>query len=161
MGSKNGSKIYSAGTLCSVESPYALDGVGIHIHCLGTIAPARCNGKSDIDAFFLELLCAGSALANTADRGIGNNHLDRCAVAVAKVFFIELFGLESHAHGLLLKRSSYIERSFTTINYRADTDYRTAADEFSAVTHFEFTSIKNNKSTHAGRIEMHLKRPVY
>ena len=80
MCSKNGCQIYSTRSLCSVESPYSLDGLWIHIHGLSSVAPAWCNCKSDIYTLFTEFIRTCSALTNTSDGGISNNNFYRLTI---------------------------------------------------------------------------------
>ena len=132
---KNGCQIYSSRSLCRIQSPHALDCGGIHIHGLGSVAPAGCYGKSDINALFLELLSTQRALTNTSDCCIRNDYLNRCSVCISQVVLIELLRSLSHSHCLLFQRSSYIQRSLTSVNYRTNTDHRMSTDQFSCVSH--------------------------
>ena len=132
---KNRCQIYSARSLCRIQPPHALDCSGIHIHCLRSVAPARCNGKGNVNALFLELLRTERALAHTSDRGIGNNDLDRCSICVSQVVLIELLRSLGHSHCLLFQRSSDVQRALASVNYRTNSNDRMSADQFSLVCH--------------------------
>ena len=82
---EHGSKVHSTRTFGSVESPNSLRPMRIHVHGLGAIAPARSDGDGRTDALALEFFGTGSTLANATDSGVGDNALNRRAVAVAQV----------------------------------------------------------------------------
>ena len=85
MGGQNACQIYRAGTLGAVEAPYALDGVALHVHRFGAIAPARGYGQRHGHVLTTELGGAGRRLGHAADGGIGDNNLDRLAVGIAQI----------------------------------------------------------------------------
>ena len=68
MGGKDGSQINGARTLRTVEAPDSLRIGGVHVHGLGTIAPARSHGNGTADTLAFKLGCTGSTLADTANR---------------------------------------------------------------------------------------------
>ena len=83
MGSQYTCQIYGSGTLRTVKAPYALDRIGIHIHCFRAIAPAGCYGQGNIHTGLAEFVRACRSLAHTTDGSICNNHLYRLPVGVA------------------------------------------------------------------------------
>src|SRR5699024_883255 len=85
MCSQNRCQVYSAGSLCCVQAPYSLDGLGIHIHGLRTVAPAGCNSKGNINAFFAEFVSACCSFADTSDGGVSDNNFNRLAVGVFQI----------------------------------------------------------------------------
>ena len=85
MTSQYGSQIYSTGTFCTVEAPNSLWPVGMHVHGLRTIAPARCNGDGGTYALTLELSLASGSFCHTADCAVGNNALNGSTVGMLHV----------------------------------------------------------------------------
>ena len=128
MGSQYGSQVYSARSLGSVQSPYALDGQRVGVHGLGAVAPAGSNGQGDVYACFTELVCAGSCLAYTTDGGVCDNHLYRLTVGITDILLKQLCRCFCHTHGLLFQGSSYIKSSSSSVDSRTDTDYRIIAN---------------------------------
>ena len=90
MGCKHRGKIHSTWALGSIEAPDGLDGVAVHIHRLSAIAPARCDGQGDCNAFPAELCFAGCGFCHTTDGSVGNDYLHRLAVGIAQVFLKQL-----------------------------------------------------------------------
>ena len=83
MCSKYRCKVYSSRSLCSVESPYSFDCLWIHIHCLSSVAPARCNCNCDIYAFSSELISTSSALTYTSDCCVSDNNFNRLTIWIS------------------------------------------------------------------------------
>ena len=128
MTSENSSKINCARTLCAVEAPNTFDCLRIHIHCLRTVAPARSYGQCDRNTLLAELVCTSCSLRYTTDTCICHNNFYRLTVGVEKVLLEELFRCVSHCPNLRLKGFTKHHRTTTTINDRADTNYRIISD---------------------------------
>ena len=128
VGSQYGSQVYSARSLGSVQSPYALDSQRIGIHGLGAVAPAGSNGQGNVYACLAELVCTSRCLAHTSDGGVRDDYLHRLAVGVTDILFKQLCRCLCHTHGLLFQRSSYVKSSSSSVDSRTDTDYRIIAN---------------------------------
>ena len=124
VGSQYGSQVYSARSLGSVQSPYALDGQRIGIHGLGTVAPAGSYGQGNVYACLAELVCACCCLTYTSDGSVCDNNLYRLAVGITDIFLKQLCCCFCHVHGLLFQRSSYVKSSSSSVDSRTDTNYR-------------------------------------
>ena len=125
---KHGRQVNRAGALRSVKAPYALYGVGIHVHSLCAVAPARRNGKCYRNALALELCVNPCGLADTSDRGLSNYYLYGLAVGVAQILLEKLLCSARHVHRLLLERLTNLERTAASVDRRTDTDNRIVAD---------------------------------
>ena len=133
---ENRGQIDSPRALRRVQSPDALDGVGIHIHGLRPVAPAGCHGQGDIHPFSLKLLRAESALSHAADGAVRNHNLNLASVCVEELILKELLSSLCHGHGLFFQSSSDIKGSLSTIDYRPDSNYRMSPNELSLIRHF-------------------------
>ena len=129
MGGQNGSQINRAGALGSVEPPNGFDGHGVHIHGFSPIAPTGSDGQSDVDALLFEIIGAGGRFGNAPNRRGSNDDFHRLPIAVAKVFFEQLFGGQSHSHGLLLQRFANLQRPSPAVDGRTDADHRVGTNE--------------------------------
>jgi hypothetical protein len=85
MGGEHGGQVNGARALGAVESPYGLGVIGVHVHRLRAVAPARRDGDGGAYALALELLGTGGRLGHAADGAVGNDTLDGASVAVAQV----------------------------------------------------------------------------
>ena len=100
MRGEHGGQIDGAGTFRAVEAPDRLDGMRIHVHGLGTIAPAGGHGERDSDIFEVEFIGAGRGFRHAADRGVGDHALDRSPVRITQIFGDQIRGGFRHVHGL-------------------------------------------------------------
>ncbi len=124
MGSQHACQIHRTGTLCSVKSPYPLDGFGIHIHGLRTIAPAGCYRQSNIHTGLTEFIRTCRSLTHPSDGGIRDNNLYRITVGITKVFLKQLRRRLRHIHGLLFQRLPHLKIASSSVNRRSDADHR-------------------------------------
>ena len=129
MGCQYGCQIHCAGTLRAVEAPYALDGIGIHVHGLGTVAPAGRNRQCDVHAFPAELFRACGSLAHTPDGGIRDHHFHRLSVGVAQVLPEELCRCPGHVHGLIFKGLTHLQHTSSPVNGGANANHRVIANQ--------------------------------
>lgn len=94
--------------------------MGVHVHRLGAVAPARRNGDGGAHALALELLGTGGALANASNGGIGYDTLDGRSVAVAQVL-ADQFGYRfGEVHRLCLKTLAHA--ALTTVDGGANSN---------------------------------------
>ena len=128
IGGKHGSEIHCARAFGGIQAPYSLDGIAVRIHGFRTVAPARCNGESNGNAFFTEFCFTGSCLCNTADRSVGDDYLHRFAVGVTQILLKQPGCGLCHVHGLVFQAFTHSQRAATAVNNRADTDYRVVTD---------------------------------
>ena len=87
MCSQYGSQVYSTRSLSSVHTPNSYDGIAVHIHCFCAIAPAWCNCKCNIYAFFAEFISTCSTFTYTSDCCISDNNFNRLTVGIFQIFF--------------------------------------------------------------------------
>ena len=85
VGSEHGGEINGAGTLRTVETPDSLGPKRIHVHSLGTVAPARCHRDSSPDTLALEFFSAGRAFGHTANCAVSYDALDGSTIRVLKI----------------------------------------------------------------------------
>ena len=78
-------QIYSSRSFCSVKAPNRLDGIGIQVHSLRSVAPAGSNRQGSHYIFLGKILLADSSFS-TAANGCGrNHHLHRLSVRITKI----------------------------------------------------------------------------
>ena len=142
VGSQYGSQIDGTRALRSVEAPYGLRIVGVHVHGLRAVAPARGDGDGRADALALELLGAGGALGNAANGRIGNHALNDASVAIAQVALNQVLYCLCQVHGLLFK--TLADATLTTINRGANTNFRIVFAHIALVISITF-ACKNTK----------------
>ena len=141
VGGQHGGQVHRAGALGAVEAPDGLDGVAVHVHGLGAVAPAGGHGQGDGDALVAELLLAGGGLGHAANGGVGDDDLHGLAVGVAQVLLKQPGGGLGHVHGLILQPLAHLQRAATTVDGGADADHRIAA-EISVLSHMNQSSFK-------------------
>ena len=144
MGGQNGGQIYRAGALGAVEAPHALDGVAVHVHGLGAIAPAGGHGQGDGHAIVAELFLAGGGLGHAADGGVRDDDLHGLTVGVAQVFFKELLGGQGHVHGLLLQAFAHLQHAAAAVDGGANADDRIGT-QVSVLCHSNLPPVKYTK----------------
>ena len=93
----------------------------VHIHRLGTIAPAGGDGDGGAHALALELLGAGSALGHTTDGRISNHALYGRAVAIAQVLGYQLSHSLSQGHCFLFK--AFADATLATVDGGTNPDF--------------------------------------
>jgi hypothetical protein len=121
MSSEDGSEIDSTGTLRSVESPHSLWVLRIHVHRLGTIAPARCHGDGGADTLALKLFGASCALTHPSDGGVADDTFHWTAVAISQICFNKILNGLGEVHSLFLE--ALADTALTPIDSWADTDF--------------------------------------
>ena len=96
-------KVYGARALRAVEAPDRLEGCGVEIERLGSVAPARGHRQRGDNVFVQKLATSGLGIRATAD-GTGRHHaLHRLPVRIAQRALDKLLGGLRHRHGLPLK----------------------------------------------------------
>ena len=140
VGGQHGGQIHRAGALGAVEAPDGLDGVAVHVHGLGAVAPAGGHGQGDGHALAAELFLAGGGLGHAADGGVGDDHLHGLAVGIAQVLLEQLRGGLGHVHGLVLKALAHLQHATTAVDGGADADDRVAA-QISVLCHVNQSSL--------------------
>ena len=121
MGGQHGCQINGTGALRTIESPYSLGVVGIHVHRLRTIAPARGHGDGAAHTLALELICTGGRLGHPADGGVGNDTFHSTAVAIVQVAADQVGHSMGQVHGLLFQ--TLADTALTTIDDGADANF--------------------------------------
>ena len=119
---QHGRQVHGARTFCSVEAPYGFGIMGIHIHGLGTVAPAGSHGDGGSYAFALEFLGAGSTLGYSTDGGVCDDAFHGAAVAIAQVGFYQPFYGLGQGHGFLFK--TLADAALATVDGGTDSDFR-------------------------------------
>ena len=119
---QNSCQIDSTGTLGSVEAPHGLGPVRVHVHCFGSVAPARCNRDCGADTFTLEFFGACSRFGNATDCAVGNDTLHRCAVGISEIIGYKFCYCFGKIHGFLFQTLAYA--SLTPVNSGTDADFR-------------------------------------
>ena len=137
VGSQHGGKVNGAWPFGCIKAPYALNSVGVHIHCFRAVAPAGCNGKGNVNALFFEFGGAGGGLCHSAYRGIRNNNLYGLAVGVFDILSEKVRGGLGHIHSLVLNGFSNFEHASSCVNNGAYAYYGIFAYK-SAFCHFTF-----------------------
>ena len=122
MGGKYCSKVDGSRTLCSVETPYCLRPVGVHVHGLAAVAPARGDGDGGAYALALELLLTGGGFGHAANGAVGYHTLYRAAVAVAEIATDKFGHCMGQGHGLFFE--TFADAALTAVNGRTDTNLR-------------------------------------
>jgi hypothetical protein len=137
VGSQDRRQVDSAGALGTVKAPDSLGCVGIHVHCLCTITPTRCDREGYANARVGEFGGSLGSLCDTADAGVSDYALNRQAIRVPKVLLQKPSSRASHAHRLVLQR--FANPSPATVNRGADADLGHVADQpVSWCSHLEF-----------------------
>ena len=114
-------KINCSRTLGSVESPYCLWIVRVHIHSFRTVTPARSYGNSGTYSLPFELFRTGGGFGNTANGAVGYDALYRRAVSVVKVGTDEVSNRLGKSHRLVLQ--AFADTALASVNGRPDTDF--------------------------------------
>ena len=119
---EHGGEVNRPRALGAVETPHRLGSVGIHIHGLGTVAPAGRHGERDAHVVEFKLIGTGRGLAHAADAGVCDHALHRRAIRVAQG------GAEKFRHGLGLIHGAGFERlahaAEAAVDGGADADFR-------------------------------------
>ena len=121
VGGKHGCKIYGAGPFGSVEAPYCLYGVGIHIHRFTAVAPAGGDGDGHGNAFAGELFRAGGGFGHAADGGVCDYAFHGGTVGIAEFLAYEFRYAQGHSHSLVLEGFAYTVHS--PVNGGPDADF--------------------------------------
>ena len=121
MTGQDGGQINGARTFRTVEAPDGLRIIRVHVHSLGTIAPAGGHGNGGAYTLALELLGTGRALGHTADGAVGYHTLYRTAVAVLQVGGNQLGHCLGQIHGLFFQ--TLANTALTTVNGGADSNF--------------------------------------
>ena len=100
---QHGGQVHGAGTLRSVEAPHGLDGVRVHVHGFGAVAPAGGYRDGDGHALARELLCAGGGFCHAAYGAVGNDALYGCTIGIFEFLADEFRYCHGHAHGLVFQ----------------------------------------------------------
>ena len=124
MGGKDGGKVHRPRPLRSVETPYGLDRMRVHVHGLAAVAPAGCDRDGDGDALAGELLRAGGCFGHAADGGIGDDAFDGGPVRIAETAGQQGGDALRHAHGLVFQ--GFADAVHTAVDGRTDADLRVA-----------------------------------
>ena len=119
---QNRSQIHRAGALGAIEAPDCLDGVGIHIERLGTVAPAGGHRQRCRNILGRELLCHAGRLGTTANRRTADHALHRRTIGVLEVLRNQLGGIFCHAHRLIFQ--AFTDTAPASIDDRANTNFR-------------------------------------
>ena len=119
---QNRSQIHRAGALGAIEAPDCLDGVGIHIERLGTVAPAGGHGQCCRNILGRELLCHTGSLGTAANRSTADHALHRRTIGVLEVLRNQFGGIFCHAHRLIFQ--AFTDTAPASIDDRADTNFR-------------------------------------
>ena len=117
---KDGGKVYGSRTLRTVETPHGLRPMGIHVHGLAAIAPARGDSDGGSHTLALELFLAGSGFCHAADGAVGYDTLHGAAVAVAEIGADEVSHCLGQGHRLFFK--TFANASLTAVNGWTDTN---------------------------------------
>ena len=117
---QGGGQVHGAGTLGAVEAPDRVRHCRVHVRGLGAVAPARGHRHGQTHVVRAELRRAGLRLVDAADRGVGDDDLDRGAIRVAQVGRKEVGDRLRHVHGLLFERLTHALAA--AINRGADSD---------------------------------------
>ena len=117
-----GSQINGTRTLRSVEAPHSFRIIRIHVHRLGTIAPAGSDGNGRAYAFAFEFFSTSGTFGHTTDGTVGNHTLYGAAVAIFQVTADQLGHSFCQAHGLFFQ--TLANTALTTVDGRADTNFR-------------------------------------
>ena len=119
---QNRSQIHRARTLGAVEAPNCLNGVGVHVERLSTIAPAGGHGQCGRNILGRELLCHTGSLGTATNCRTANHALHRRTIGVLEVLRNQLGGIFCHAHRLIFQ--AFTDTAPASINYRANTNFR-------------------------------------
>ena len=76
VGGEHGGKVHRTRALRSVEAPYGLRPMRMHIHSLRTVAPAGSHGNGGPHTFTLEFVLTRGSFRHATYGGIGNHALD-------------------------------------------------------------------------------------
>ena len=125
---QHGRQIHRTGTFGTVEAPNTLDGVGIHIHRFGAVAPARGNRQGDGNALFLKFVSTSRRFRHATDAGVSHHDLHRFTVGIEQVLLEQFLCRFSHRPNQRLQRFTHHLRTATTVYDGTDTDHRILAD---------------------------------
>ena len=119
---QNRSQIHRARTLGAVEAPNCLNGVGVHVERLSTIAPAGGHGQCGRNILGRELLCHTGSLGTATNCRTANHALHRRTIGVLEVLRNQLGGIFCHAHRLIFQ--AFTDAAPASIDDRANTNFR-------------------------------------
>ena len=128
MGGQHGGQIYRAGAFGCIQTPDGFDGVAIHVHGFGAIAPAGGYGQGDGNTLTAELFLTGGGFRHTADGGVGDDYAHRLAVGVAQILLKQFCGGLCHVHGLVFQALAHLQGAAAAIDDGADADDGVTAD---------------------------------
>ena len=134
VGCKHRCQVDCTRALCPVESPDGLDGLRIHVHCLGAVAPARGDRQSDGHSLLAEVVLTDGCLGHAADGRRRNDDLHRLSVRITEIVLKQFFGGPGHVHGLLLQRFPDLQVAAPPIDGGTDSNDRIGSDQ-SALSH--------------------------
>ncbi len=100
---QHGSEIDRSGPLRAVEAEHRMRHVGVHVHGLGPVAPARRHGDREADTRAREQPRALCCLGDPADRGARDHALDGGPVRITELGRQELGDPLGEAHRLVLE----------------------------------------------------------
>ena len=115
-------QIDSTRALRAIEAPDSLRIVGIHVHRLRTIAPARGDSDGRAHTLALELFGTGSSLTHTPDSSVRDDTLHWAAIAILQVRLNQLLHGLGQTHRLLFQ--ALTDTSLSSINGRTNTNLR-------------------------------------
>ena len=119
--SHDGGQVHSAGALRAVKAPNRLNGVGVHVKGLRSVAPAGGHRQGGNHILAGKIFGTLGCLCAAADGGGGEHALYRRAVRIAQIFFDQRFGCGGHAHGLSLQALTHAAPA--AVNGGANTDF--------------------------------------
>ena len=107
MSRQYGSQIDGSRAFRPVKSPNGFGPVGVHVHRLGTVTPARGYRNGGTHAGTFELVGAGRAFRHSSDGAVCKDTFDGSAVFILQVFRYQIgYGLRQ-SHRLVFKTFAY------------------------------------------------------